>query len=141
MIIEEALSGVLSIHSVDVEHSSDHSYPVLSPALARWHTVFSTCAQVPIDIAFWGRARLGAWFAGLNLAADLLLMADVALHFFRAYVSHNSVIVTRLAQIRRHYLGAHPCIAPAPCRTLRPIEGSSAPCTQAQLCHLLDQPI
>ena len=62
--------------------------------------------QVPIDVAFWGKARLGAWFAGLNLAADLLLMADVALHFFRAYVSHNSVVVTSLAQIRRHYLGA-----------------------------------
>ena len=73
--------------------------------------------QVPIDIAFWGRARLGAWFAGFNLAADLLLMADVALHFFRAYISHNSVVVTRLAQIRRHYLGAHPCLPLAVCQS------------------------
>lgn len=61
--------------------------------------------QVPIDIAFWAKARLGGWFAALNLAADLLLMLDVALHFFRAYMSHNSVVITSLAQIRRHYLG------------------------------------
>ena len=59
-----------------------------------------------MDIAFWARARLGGWFAALNLAADLLLMLDVALHFFRAYLSHNSVVITGLAQIRRHYLGA-----------------------------------
>lgn len=63
--------------------------------------------QVPMDIAFWARARLGGWFAALNLAADLLLMLDVALHFFRAYLSHNSVVITGLAQIRRHYLGAN----------------------------------
>ncbi len=60
---------------------------------------------MPIDIAFWAKARLGAWFAALNLAADLLLMADVALHFFRAYVSVNSVVITNLTQIRRQYLG------------------------------------
>lgn len=61
---------------------------------------------MPIDIAFWAKARLGAWYAALNLAADLLLMADVALHFFRSYVSVNSVVITNLAQIRRQYLGA-----------------------------------
>ena len=60
-----------------------------------------------MDIAFWARARLGGWFAALNMAADLLLMLDVALHFFRAYLSHNSVVITGLAQIRRHYLGAN----------------------------------
>lgn len=86
---------------------------VLIPCFIPWLKALDAVRtlQVPIDIAFWGRARLGAWFAGLNLAADLLLMADVALHFFRAYVSHNSVVVTALAQIRRHYLGARSCLA------------------------------
>lgn len=92
--------------------------------------------QVPIDIAFWGRARLGAWFAGLNLAADLLLMADVALHFFRAYVSNNSVVVTSLAQIRRHYLGASPCPACASCQSTASHMGSSAPCMGTEICHV-----
>ncbi|KAK9831937.1 hypothetical protein WJX81_001333 [Elliptochloris bilobata] len=72
----------------------------------RWLAVYYFIT-VPIDVAFWAKARLGAWFAALNLAADLLLMADVVLHFFRAYVSHNSVLITGLAQIRRHYLGGY----------------------------------
>ena len=105
-----------------------HSHHVLlQPSISMAHKVVRML-QVPIDIAFWGRARLGAWFAGLNLAADLLLMADVVLHFFRAYISHNSVVVTRLAQIRRHYLGANPCIALPACHY-------TAPHARARLLH------
>ncbi len=90
------------------EHMAASRRAAASPRAAVGQAGPGARAQVPIDIAFWAKARLGAWFAALNLAADLLLMADVALHFFRAYVSVNSVLVTSLPQIRRQYLGARP---------------------------------
>ncbi len=36
---------------------------------------------------------------------DFLLVMDIVLQFFRAYVNKKSVLVVQLARIRRNYLG------------------------------------
>ncbi len=44
---------------------------------------------------------------------DFLLVMDIVLQFFRAYVNKKSVLVVQLARIRRNYLGTKPhCLCP-----------------------------
>lgn len=38
---------------------------------------------------------------------DFLLVMDIVLQFFRAYVNKKSVLVVSLSRIRRNYLGMH----------------------------------
>lgn len=39
---------------------------------------------------------------------DFLLVMDIVLQFFRAYVNKKSVLVVRMSRIRRNYLGMRP---------------------------------
>lgn len=41
---------------------------------------------------------------------DFLLVMDIVLQFFRAYVNKKSVLVVQLARIRRNYLGTSPSL-------------------------------
>ena len=39
---------------------------------------------------------------------DFLLVMDITLQFFRAYVNKKSVLVVKMSRIRRNYLGMRP---------------------------------
>ena len=39
---------------------------------------------------------------------DFLLVMDIVLQFFRAYVNKKSVLVVKMSRIRRNYLGMRP---------------------------------
>ena len=39
---------------------------------------------------------------------DFLLVMDIVLQFFRAYVNKKSVLVVKMSRIRRNYLGMAP---------------------------------
>ena len=50
---------------------------------------------------------------------DFLLVMDIVLQFFRAYVNKKSVLVVQLARIRRNYLGTSPSLpVPKVCKRL-----------------------
>lgn len=53
-----------------------------------------SCFSVVVDISSLGVQVL-----------DFLLVMDIVLQFFRAYVNKKSVLVVQLARIRRNYLG------------------------------------
>ena len=54
------------------------------------------------------RLATNIWQMRVVQVLDFLLVMDIVLQFFRAYVNKKSVLVVRMSRIRRNYLGMHP---------------------------------
>ncbi|KAL3159544.1 hypothetical protein ABBQ38_009960 [Trebouxia sp. C0009 RCD-2024] len=72
-------------------------------AMIRWLAV-AFFIQIPIDIAFNMQQRLPHWYYITMQVLDFLLVMDIVLQFFRAYVNKKSMLVVTLSRIRRNYL-------------------------------------
>lgn len=53
------------------------------------------------------KTAINIWRLSVVQVLDFLLVMDIVLQFFRAYVNKKSVLVVKMSRVRRNYLGMH----------------------------------
>ena len=90
----------------------DAPWYVLDPQskyLKRWDTFIRLCCyyfffDVPLRIAFQTLQELGLVYTVVTQVLDAMLLVDMIIKFFTAYVNKKSVVVIRVDKIASHYL-------------------------------------
>jgi len=110
------LSRLLEYRSMRREGSSnlpDDASPFAIHPQVLWLRVFKKLVmycglfylfEVPVRITFRVAHRLGPWYLFFDHMFDAVLIADICLQFFTAYVNKKSVLTYDLRRIGKHFL-------------------------------------